>query len=196
MRRPDSITAALTTPPKFTIGSGHAAHASRLINQLETINPDYRAHLLALNPHEGGLIDWYVGRIADDSNLARGVPGKARTADARTWLAIADADNSERGQQFAAGFREGVNALMSEKLNDLHDRGASPAELTDAALTAATTKRATKADRDEWASQVQWAQNAGSQRGYLVAAAVLAGEDATWGFRDDVHETIHGGDDW
>ncbi len=195
MRRPDSAGEVLTERPKFTIGSGEAPHASRLAGQLESINPEYRTKLLGLDPDTGGLIDWYVARIADDSNLARGVPGKTRVADARAWLAMADADDSERGRQFAAGFREGLNALMSEKLHDLNERGASREELADAALAAATTKRATKADRDEWASQVQWAQNTGSQRGYLVSAAVLGGEDATWGFRDDVHETIHGGDD-
>ncbi|WIE81549.1 hypothetical protein [Curtobacterium sp. MCSS17_016] len=194
--RPDSVGDALATPPRFTIGSGHAPHESRLTGQLDGIDPDYRVHLLALNPYESGLLDWYVTRITDDSNLARAVPGRARTADARTWLALADADTSERGKQFAAGFREAVTTLMSEKLHEHNDRGAGVHELADAALTAATTKRAAKSDRDEWASQVQWAQNAGSQRGYLVAAAVLAGEDATWGFRDDVHETIHGGDDW
>ncbi|MGW8431177.1 hypothetical protein ACWGJ9_08635 [Curtobacterium citreum] len=194
MNRPDATGTPLAEQPRFTIGSGEAAHASRLTGQLEHIDPTYRTHLRGLDPD--GLIDWYVLRIADDSNLARGVPGKARVADARTWLAIADADDSERGKQFAAGFREAVTTLMSEKLHDLNDRGADTRELADAGLTASLTKRATRSDRDEWAEQVQWSQNAGSQRGYLVAAAVLAGEDATWGFRDDVHETIHGGGDW
>jgi hypothetical protein len=194
MNRPDAASDTLTERPKFTIGSGEAGHASRLTEQLERIDPDYRTALRAIDPD--GLIDWYVARITDDSHLARGVPGKTRVADARTWLHIADQDTTERGKQFADGFREAVITLMSEKLHEVHDQGAGVRELADAALTAATTKRATKSDREEWASQVQWAQDAGSQRGYLVAAAVLAGEDATWGFRDDVHETIHGGEDW
>ncbi|WIB65651.1 hypothetical protein [Curtobacterium sp. MCBD17_040] len=194
-RRAESDTSLDVAAPHFG-GTGYSVHQWRLADQLEHIKRDYRAGLLALDDTADGLMDWYVTRITDDSHLARGVPGKVRVADARTWLAIADADTSDRGQEFASGFRDGVIALMSSKLEDPSDGNATRDELAEAALTAAVTKRASAPDRAAWAERVQWSATAGGQRGYLVAAAVLAGEDTTWGFRDHINETIHGRADW
>ena len=104
---------------------------------------------------------------------------------------------------FVAGMEHGTLALMSgaaevRDLYVLHRLGwetGSPVRLGDFAQARrlVTSKRTSRASREEWVRGLQNAPSEAARRGYLAAGLVLSGLDDWWGLRDDPHTTVTGG---
>lgn len=161
---------------------------------------ELRRTLAALDGGPDGALDLFVGSILD-GQLSRRTPGADGAGALMAWrieaATKAASTGDERYADFKTGLEIGAIALMHSKL-DGGDPGAYGHEdwseaRAQQATELARTKRASKGDRDLWQSKLQNAASDAESRGILVAAAVLAGTDSWWGFRDSTDRTALGG---
>lgn len=143
------------------------------------------------------------------SRLSQGRADHATGRTVRGWLSWAadrgkaespGSEAAQRYEAFAAGVQHGVLALMSStaEVRDEYVVARIQRELGAAPMPGAwvrarremTSKRTSKASRDEWASMVRAMPQGPMRRGALTAGLALSGQDGWWRLREDPEGAI------